>query len=162
MSETKKATHVGVKCNGCGVTPIVGVRYKCAVCQDFDLCEKCEASSKTKHDARHKMLRIYKPEKPQMMSLPGPPTIINYDMPRGGAAMMLFNSSGRSGFEPTKWPDEPRIRQLQAKMQQRESELRRKKAPCDDAAQVVKEFGFVSENEQLLAMHLMRSDTKAS
>ena len=26
-------------CGGLSVKPIVGVRYKCAVCDDFDVCE---------------------------------------------------------------------------------------------------------------------------
>lgn len=27
-----------VKCNGCGVEPIVGIRYKCTKCPGFNLC----------------------------------------------------------------------------------------------------------------------------
>ncbi|KIX07092.1 uncharacterized protein Z518_05069 [Rhinocladiella mackenziei CBS 650.93] len=37
--------HRGVECNSCGVHPIQGIRYHCANCFDFDLCEGCEASS---------------------------------------------------------------------------------------------------------------------
>ncbi|OCT46789.1 EF hand domain protein [Cladophialophora carrionii] len=37
--------HRGVECNSCGVHPIAGIRYHCANCFDFDLCESCEASS---------------------------------------------------------------------------------------------------------------------
>lgn len=44
-----KATHVGVECDGCGVAPIVGVRYKCSVKKDFDYCEKCEAEKPHEH-----------------------------------------------------------------------------------------------------------------
>jgi hypothetical protein len=35
--------HQGVTCDGCNVFPIVGTRYKCSVCDDFDLCGTCEA-----------------------------------------------------------------------------------------------------------------------
>ncbi len=35
--------HRGVECNGCGIMPIQGIRYRCANCLDFDLCESCEA-----------------------------------------------------------------------------------------------------------------------
>lgn len=38
------ATHFHVQCDGCGIKPIVGARYKCTVRNDFDLCEKCEAT----------------------------------------------------------------------------------------------------------------------
>lgn len=35
--------HRGLECDGCGIMPIQGVRYRCANCLDFDLCESCEA-----------------------------------------------------------------------------------------------------------------------
>lgn len=35
--------HRGVECNGCGMQPIDGIRYHCANCWDYDLCESCEA-----------------------------------------------------------------------------------------------------------------------
>jgi len=34
--------HRRVTCDGCGINPIVGVCYKCSVCEDFDYCAKCE------------------------------------------------------------------------------------------------------------------------
>lgn len=34
--------HEGIECDGCGVCPIVGIRYKCSVRKDFDYCAKCE------------------------------------------------------------------------------------------------------------------------
>jgi hypothetical protein len=35
------AVHGGVVCNGCGAEPIVGIRFKCAVCPNVDLCAPC-------------------------------------------------------------------------------------------------------------------------
>lgn len=35
--------HRGVTCNSCGSMPIRGIRYRCANCVDYDLCETCEA-----------------------------------------------------------------------------------------------------------------------
>ena len=35
--------HRGVTCNSCGAMPIQGIRYRCANCIDYDLCETCEA-----------------------------------------------------------------------------------------------------------------------
>ncbi|KAL2128513.1 hypothetical protein VTI74DRAFT_9086 [Chaetomium olivicolor] len=35
--------HRGCMCNGCNITPIRGIRYRCANCADFDLCETCES-----------------------------------------------------------------------------------------------------------------------
>jgi len=56
-SNNEKPVHRGIICDGCGKDPVVGARYKCAVCHDFDLCEECEAD--TIHD--HPFLKIRHP-----------------------------------------------------------------------------------------------------
>jgi len=48
-----------VSCDGCGVSPIEGVRYKCQVCDNYDLCEKCEA--KNEHPPTHILLKAKQP-----------------------------------------------------------------------------------------------------
>jgi len=53
-----KEVHYGVRCDGCGVKPIVGDRYKCSACYDFDYCEKCEETI----DHLHAFLKIKRPE----------------------------------------------------------------------------------------------------
>jgi len=50
--------HPGVTCDGCE-KPIRGFRYKCMVCEDYDLCAKCEAAGK--HPG-HNMMRIAGPD----------------------------------------------------------------------------------------------------
>jgi hypothetical protein len=37
----RRHVHPSVQCDGCGMHPLIGPRYKCAVCKDFDLCESC-------------------------------------------------------------------------------------------------------------------------
>ena len=51
--------HKAVKCNGCKMNPIIGIRYKCTVCDDFDYCEKCEEKYGEKHN--HPFLKIRNP-----------------------------------------------------------------------------------------------------
>jgi len=46
--------HKNIICDKCGMEGIVGIRYKCAVCPDFDLCESCESTS----DHPHPFLKI--------------------------------------------------------------------------------------------------------
>lgn len=69
MSDSKspsgpiKATHHNISCNHCTLGPIVGIRYKCLICYDYDLCEACEGkNSKGEiHPASHKLLELREP-----------------------------------------------------------------------------------------------------
>jgi len=54
----EKPIHFGVRCDGCGMFPIQGIRYKCSVCDDFDFCENCEEN--TQHP--HLFLKIRSPD----------------------------------------------------------------------------------------------------
>ena len=60
QKEKKKKIHQGIHCNGCGMNPIEGNRFKCAVCENFDYCEKCESINKDLH--LHPFIKIYSPE----------------------------------------------------------------------------------------------------
>merc|ERR1719317_1494276 len=55
ISSKESQIHPGIVCDGCEKTPIVGPRYKCVVCDDFDLCGSCEAAGR--HPG-HNMIRI--------------------------------------------------------------------------------------------------------
>ena len=50
--------HPGVTCDGCD-QPVVGFRYKCVQCPDYDLCGRCEAK---KIHPGHNMMRISAPD----------------------------------------------------------------------------------------------------
>ena len=54
-----KVIHSMYICDGCGMDPIVGNRYKCTICGDFDYCEACEEKFRNVH--KHPFLKIYKP-----------------------------------------------------------------------------------------------------
>lgn len=49
--------HVGVVCDGCS-SGIFGIRYKCLVCPDYDLCSSCEKQGK---HVDHNMVTIKDP-----------------------------------------------------------------------------------------------------
>ena len=48
--------HSKVMCDGCGMLPISGWRYKCSICDDYNLCENCEERIGRKHD--HPFIKI--------------------------------------------------------------------------------------------------------
>jgi len=50
--------HENVFCDVCEF-PITGIRYKCSICRDFDLCEDCEAT--LTHPEDHPLLKIRVP-----------------------------------------------------------------------------------------------------
>jgi hypothetical protein len=57
---SNQAVHRQFICDGCGTGPIVGDRFHCTVCVDFDLCEKCEAVPGL-HSPAHPLLKIRAP-----------------------------------------------------------------------------------------------------
>jgi hypothetical protein len=64
--EPRRQIRKYVKCHGCQMLPIVGVRYKCENCFDFDLCEKCyvtyainKKELKTTYSTSHKQYHTF-------------------------------------------------------------------------------------------------------
>jgi len=53
--------HKGVTCNSCLATDITGTRYKCAICPDYDMCEKCERMGILTHDINHPRIKMLVP-----------------------------------------------------------------------------------------------------
>jgi len=51
--------HPKVRCDGCGLKTVVGFRYKCLTCKDFDLCGSCESAG---IHPEHHVIRIPSPE----------------------------------------------------------------------------------------------------
>ena len=58
--EDKEIVHNGIKCNICGDENIEGIRYLCGICDNFNLCQKCEKVSGEEHN--HPLLKIRNPQ----------------------------------------------------------------------------------------------------
>ncbi|KAI9865361.1 MAG: hypothetical protein M1813_002250 [Trichoglossum hirsutum] len=78
--------HRGVTCNSCGSLPIRGIRYRCANCIDFDLCETCEAMQV--HPKTHLFYKVRipapflgNPRQAQPVWYPGKPGAMPHNMP---------------------------------------------------------------------------------
>ena len=54
--------HRGITCNSCQASPVCGVRYKCANCVDYDICESCETHDS--HNKTHVFIKIRIPLPP--------------------------------------------------------------------------------------------------
>lgn len=91
--------HRGCQCNSCGMVPIRGVRYRCANCADFDLCETCEAQGV--HIKTHIFYKIRIPAPPfgprQMQAVwyTGDPDTCRRTLPRS----LIPKLSQDTGFE---------------------------------------------------------------
>lgn len=51
--------HDGTMCDTCRQQPIIGIRWKCAECTNYDLCTTCYHGDK--HHLRHRFYRITTP-----------------------------------------------------------------------------------------------------
>ena len=114
--------HRRVTCNSCNTMPIRGIRYHCANCRDYDLCEECEATQI--HPKTHVFYKIRVPApfirnpEPEPVWYPGRPHATNHALPKDITA----NICGRTGFQDaevealweqfrclaaTEWPEDP-------------------------------------------------------
>lgn len=55
-SASGKPVHAHFFCDGCGAKPIVGTRWRCSICPNFDLCDACEQADK--HPRDHPLLKF--------------------------------------------------------------------------------------------------------
>ena len=66
FSLNRNVLHDDISCDGCGKIPIVGIRYKCSTCANYDLCSVCmdkydyESFVETTHPIGHIFYRIAK------------------------------------------------------------------------------------------------------
>jgi hypothetical protein len=58
-----KTVHQGIKCNKCGMDPIIGYRYKCPICQNYNLCQNCEENNSQTGEHQHDFIKMRNQEK---------------------------------------------------------------------------------------------------
>lgn len=91
--------HRGCMCNACGILPIRGIRYRCANCADFDLCETCE--SQGLHNKTHVFYKVRVPAPPfgpksmQPVWYPGDPDSALRNLP----SPLIRHLARETGFE---------------------------------------------------------------
>ena len=54
--------HQGIQCNKCFKSPIVGFRYKCSKCNNYNLCEECEEKNSQNEEHPHPFIKMKKHE----------------------------------------------------------------------------------------------------
>jgi len=59
--EAEAALHHHITCDGCGTEPLVGRRWKCTACPDFDLCGACHARRQELHAVDHEFQEVPAP-----------------------------------------------------------------------------------------------------
>lgn len=90
----KPPVHESCQCDGCDTKPIVGIRYKCSVCKNFDYCSNCE--ERLSHE--HPFLKIRDPASvPEVMITILPEADEAEDKSQPQSEFQPFGFSGRGG-----------------------------------------------------------------
>ena len=82
-----EVTHADTKCKHCTMAPIVGLRFKCDSCREFDLCLAC--MEKRIHDRSHTLLLV---DEQRILEIPTTDITLHDEVGRGG-----FGKAFRSG-----------------------------------------------------------------
>jgi len=65
--------HPRIACDGCNLSPILGKRFKCLECQDYDLCERCNRENRSNGCVHsHRVFAQVASDKSIQLNVPGP------------------------------------------------------------------------------------------
>jgi len=59
-TKQSEVVHWNVFCDGCEASPLIGIRYKCTTCPNYDLCEKCNIKKEELHNSNHSFIAMDK------------------------------------------------------------------------------------------------------
>jgi len=62
-SQQHLPSQPGIACDGCSRPVVAGVRYRCSMCPNYDLCENCIQPGTCRHDPTHLFYRLEAPSK---------------------------------------------------------------------------------------------------
>lgn len=99
MTTLVKPVHEKIYCDECGIPNIVGIRYKCGNCVDYDVCGSCIAYTQHDKNNHHAFVMIKRPvHLPKDM----PPllTRIVYDQKEESSPPSLFTTFGSKNSAP--------------------------------------------------------------
>ena len=63
-----ESIHIGFQCEKCKLSPIVGKRFKCTQCENFNICQKCEQEE---FHSDHLLLQITTPDQDPILIISG-------------------------------------------------------------------------------------------
>ena len=59
--ENADSEHYGITCDGCNMYPIIGIRFMCTECFNYDLCSRCkDGDFHPDHDMKKITHSLYK------------------------------------------------------------------------------------------------------
>lgn len=85
--------HVNVFCDVCGATPVIGHRWKCSQCPNYDMCNSCYTQRRGSHPIEHSFLHIVSPTQQFQQS-------DSFPIPGGGGGF-VFGAPKRGGSGDT-------------------------------------------------------------
>jgi len=109
---TIQPIHYHVTCDGCGINPIKGNRFKCTVCPDYDLCENCEAKGIHKEHTFIKFANQEQSHAYYQQKASNPGNTIELDIPAGLFHWIQncpFVNQFRSAFQPNNPHEEAKM-----------------------------------------------------
>ena len=75
-----KTIHIGIMCNKCGINPIIGYRYKCSICKDYELCDDCAKKNFLTNEHPHHFIIIANEESEKKERKKNDDIVYNYEL----------------------------------------------------------------------------------